>query len=564
MIKLEQIKSFLGFGTKKPGSYYFSSGMHHKDGGIEPGWKILKQADSSTAGVLYMGYPQGFTERDQAGTPYIYMNDDVGDTFSVADQSTDWARVHKPGTTSHGNGIITDHSGSQRILYIQDEYVGSYDGTVWYDTFMDLGWSLNIKKEADLYEDWVVIPNGSTVALLNITDDSKDYDAFVLPRLFKCIIAKSGKNGVLLGANYNNKGVLILWGKTTDAAWASRSIAPWIWTDKIRGIAKYNGIWIVSTGREYLLTDGYNILRKYEPPDLTCCQYNFGPELPTGMLVEGDELFVSSEIGFPNRQKSGVWILNLITGLWEYCPPHTFNTWTNFYMGALFKSSLGSKYVSYQDGFISAGQNTIGRIYGAANSSYFIMEVGDKSDKKKRAEGILLNFSYPPMWYKTYPNPNWKITAKLYNFTRVLWVYGQAASTSSSAIDIPINGLVFGTDGGYNKAEVGDEITVLEGANAGSIRHIAVIVRAGQANEIWTLDRPLNSVIEAGATVNVSPFKKVGEKTLTTAQIKDDRVFIPIQTPIIGRKFLLKIVIDPTYIDQKPHITGVSFIYDEL
>lgn len=556
-LRIEQLKSFLGFGDKtKRGEYYFSQGMRLKKGGIEPGWGIVSDANSSTAGVIGMDLITFFTERLEGTTPYIYGVDNVtGDIFKASEVTFTWARLHTPGTTTHGNGLITDHSSSQRVLYIQDEYVGSWDGTVWYDTFMDLGWSANVPKDADIYEDWVVIANSSTVALLNITDDSKNYQAFNFPADFVIRSVKSGRNGVLLGANFNNRGVLALWDCQSD-----RSIAPWIWFDsKIYGVAKYQGNWIVSTGRELVLTNGYNILRTYDFPDLVQGDYNFGPTFPSGMFVEEDKLFLTSEIGLPNRKKTGVWILDLITSLWEFCPNSLWDIGENTGMGALFRSSRNSRYVSYNSGGIVVPvREHIGRIHDSTNSSYFIMEVGGKDDHFKKAEGIVLNFNFSVEDYYVYTSPDWRISAKLYNFKRQLWCYGQASSTSASAWSIPVNGTV----ASYNNAKVGDEITVVEGLNAGAIRHISEIDREGLANELWTLDEPLVNVIEANAYVHINPFKKVGEKTITTQEIKDSRIFIPVKTTQTGRRFLLKIVLETAY--MRPHIKGVSFIYNDL
>ena len=367
-------------------------------------------------------------------------------------------------------------------------------------------------------------------------------------------IARSGRSGVLIGANFHNEGVLILWDVQTD-----RSLVPWIWTKgEIQGIAKYKGGWLVSTGREILLTDGYDILRTYTIPDIEDT-YNFGPPTPGGMAVEDDKLMIISATPSYNRNKFGIYVLDLITALWEFIPVSTKNTYSNTEGGALYISSGNNRYVSWKDTFLTAPQQYIGTITDAADSSCYISPpLGTGSSKKKRAEGLILSMNFALQDYNAYANPDWKITAKLYNFKRPLWAYGVASSTSSSAIDIPVDGTV----AGYNNAEVGDEITVLEGLNAGSIRHIAKIIRKDQANEIWTLDKALNNPIEANARVNVSPFRKVGEKRISDNEIIDDRLFIPITKTMVGRKFLAKIVCEQT--NMRPHIENISFIYDEL
>jgi len=54
----------------------------------------------------------------------------------------------------------------------------------------------------------------------------------------------------------------------------------------------------------------------------------------------------------------------------------------------------------------------------------------------------------------------------------------------------------------------------------------------------------------------------VGEKTITTRDIKDSRLFIPIKTSMVGRKFLIKLTFEIT--QQFPHVSNIGFLYEEL
>ncbi len=553
MLKLEQLDSFLGFGEGESLSeYYFSVGMRHIRGGIEPGWRVVKSSDSSTVstGSGY-GLVQEFTERLESSVVYNYAVDENGIIAKVQALLNTWTRIHIPGTSSSGNGLITDHSSSQRLIYIQDEWVGSYDGIVWYDTFMDLGWSLTIKKSPDIYEDWVVIPNGSTVALLNITDDSKNYAAFTFPANFECTTARSGANGVLLGANFNNQGVLVLWDCQLD-----RSLAPWLWLNgTFAGISKYNGIWVVATNREIILTNGYSILKTYPIPDIGDIAVDFGPTIPSGMKVDENKLFIGASTIALNRRKKGIFVLDLITGLWEFAPLSDGNLYSNSTTGAIFINSKHRRLVSHGDSFISPNQDYIGRIRDAGSNSHFIIKGGSRNNKKKKAEALILNLGIPLRETTTADNLNWNIIVKLYNFDRVLWGSAQAKIASTDKGKITINDTVYNLN-----AQVGDEVTVLEGLNAGEIRHIVSMTGAGTATEVWTLDSDFSELTESGAWLNVSPFKKVGGKTVTTFRVHNDRLFIPIKKSIIGRKFLIKVICKTGTI----HISSLGFVYDEL
>ena len=105
-------------------------------------------------------------------------------------------------------------------------------------------------------------------------------------------------------------------------------------------------------------------------------------------------------------------------------------------------------------------------------------------------------------------------------------------------------------------------MTLLEGLNAGAIRHIKSMTGAGTATEVWTLDEVLPNLTLITTKVSVAPFKKIGEKLLTTYKVHEDRLFIPIRKPIVGRKFLAKVVCEMD--NMRPHFSSLAFVYDEL
>ena len=91
------------------------------------------------------------------------------------------------------------------------------------DQWKDLGASnsLTTLRQADVYEDWVVFPVYNGFAALNVTDDSLANPAITMPTGFTPALCRSGRSGILLGVNFNNRGFVAMW----DAQ-APRSIAP--------------------------------------------------------------------------------------------------------------------------------------------------------------------------------------------------------------------------------------------------------------------------------------------------------------------------------------------------
>ena len=565
MLKLEYINQFLGFGANetKQGEYFFSQGMISNRGGIEPGWKVI--ADTNQTSITQLDLVNWFAERDESGTPYAYAVDEDGDIFRGADvkgTAPGWAFFKTPTATRHGNGLIVDHSSSQRLLYAQDEYLGMYDGSIWDSQWQDLGWSVNVPKPMDIYEDWVVIGNSSTVALLNITDDSFSYNSFNFPPNFIIRALKSGENGVLIGANFNERGILALWDCFSD-----RSIAPWLWTKgKIYGMAKYKGIWLVSTGREIILTNGYRILRTYTPPDLLNTDYNFGPVYPSGMDVDGDKLFILtdlSSIGGDNRKRKGVYILDLITELWEYVPLRGSDNHSimhsNSAANAFFITNLNNYLVSFDESYFSPS-DYLGRLYpsGSNINTFYISPKVGAGNELKEPEGIILDLGYALQNFNVWANPDITFTIKIYNFKRPLFCQCITNRLSPQLDEVAVDA----TNPDTNQAYVGDEITILEGSNGGEIRHITRISSTGLSDETWHLDSNLDHYTELYAHMIASPFKKVGEKTITQEEIIDSRVYIPIKKGITGRKFLIKIVCKA--VNMRPHIEEIGFLYNQL
>ncbi len=594
MLKLEYLNKFLGFGNEERGGgeYYFSQGMRKEGKGIETGWVIAMDENSSTitggndtaAGMKLFNW---LDERDEADPNYVYAVDETGVVWKAKPGLITWGAQHTQAATSYGNGLIVDHSASQRVLYAQTRYLGAYDGAFWLNTFKDFGGNIepnDTPRPLESYEDWIVCGNGSTVALLNITDDSWNASAFTLPPKFMVRDIKAGKNGILIGANYSNKGNLVLW----DAG-ADRAIAPWIQTEGgINSIAKYNGIWIVSAGFKFLITDGYGILDEISPPWKNIRGYSMGPAYPSGMIIIGDYLLVNSSLNYRTKLRQGTYICNLKTRLWEFVPATTNTeiavreTVRNIELRALFSKDVeqipsgigasvwnlpGTIYNSYQETLLGGGtKDYIGNLSnGITPISFLIIDNVGKGNNKKTAEGLIIDFSFKGIGDSVFATPNWTIKAKLYNFNRKLWDFAEVNLAGTAKDKIQVDGSITSR----THTQVGDEITVLQGINAGETKHIISIADIRTNTETWTLDSDLPDLIEDDVLINLCPFTKVGEKTINSDEIKDNRLYIPIRTKIVGRKFLVKLVFETTknlssQNTMPLHIENIGFIYNDL
>jgi hypothetical protein len=530
--------------------------MNRSQFGLAPKFSITKVADNTSLTNLQLmnWFSQGpFTSN------YIYGFASNGRLFRALAGDTVWSEQRNVNASysSHGNGLIFDQK--NRLLYANDQYLGKTDdGSAFTDNWKDFTLTYTGYRPMDTYEDWVAIGNQYQVALLNVTDDSFNTNALNLPSGFSIRCLKSGKNGILIGANFNSRGALILWD-----AFSVRSIAPWIWRNKnIQSIIPTDDGWIVITQNEIFLTDGYSVspilqdFPDYLPNDVSIIN-SLGPQ---GADIQGNKLNFWGVGSRFNRQKGGLYTLNLATKLLEFMPIPNGAT-NGVTGGALYSDNTNYTYLSYKSATPDA--KYIGVITNSPIAAPYLIteQLGNLSDDEKVAEGVKLTLGVSSYQINT-PDLTFNVSVKICNARRNIFGRGVTRAVSTSADVLKIDGSI-ATANGINKAQVGDEITILEGVNAGLIRHVTAIANAGTNTETWTLDSVLPSMTETGINVNVSPFKLAKKFTLSSiSELKE--LYFDIQNRIKGKKFFVKVLLENLPTGFMPELKSGQFIYDDL
>lgn len=540
MLVQQDITQFNGFGQGNiPGKYSFSSGFKHTDSGASPAWRIGEN-----------GNP------DSEQYWFAELN---GQVYSVGDDGDIYldGTVIRAISASKGNGLILDQK--NRLLYARQEFLGKNDSGVYTDSWKDLGASISEFRPMELFEDMVLIGNRNTVAALFTSDDSFTDNAFSLPSEFTIRCIKAGKTGILIAANTGNRGYLILWDGNS-----LRSIAPWIYLpDIIFSITTDDsGTFIVTTRDGFFRTNGYSIepYAKFPVKEnwTTGSSSGFvrGNVLPGGTAYSDGKFFVAYTPE-QNIAKTplGVWVYDTKTGLWELIA-HPRKYSIEGTVGALFLDSSLALRVSYttEDG---TPENYVGEIEEESPSqSVLITEELGQGNNPKYAEAVIASIRFSPNWSTRYSTHTWTVTAKIYDFKRQLYGYGltNGASATLSTIKNTGNNAV------YKSAQVGDEITILNGNNAGEIRHITAIANAGTNTETWTLDSNLPNLTASGVYILITPFKTIGTKSIT----ESGDYFFNIQNRPKGKRYLVKYIFETDDTDTMiPELTGSSFIYDD-
>ncbi len=151
---------------------------------------------------------------------------------------------------------------------------------------------------------------------------------------------------------------------------------------------------------------------------------------------------------------------------------------------AIFQDNITNKiWTGVRKGIqVAPTVTSIGQIeYTVPSSAYVITEPLGVSINRKIAQGIVPELSMESL-YNTESYPiNFTLTVKIAPYTRKLFNYAQQVRAEAVATQVCVNG----TLSGKNNAQVGDEVTIVEGVNAGKTRHITSITGSGTSTEVW-------------------------------------------------------------------------------
>jgi hypothetical protein len=547
----------------RPGTSYYTQGLTQSLLGSATLYSILNKIDSGT--VVGMGNIKYFTKGPGGA---LFAQDDAGHILKEQTPGAyDFAIVRSPG--GNGSGLMGDQYGN--LLYANgssNNQIGKYDGATWTDAYQSV---TSGQHAMDTYEDLRIICNAQNIAVV-FSDDSFNSAAFSLPSQFTTVVAKSGPTGILIGANFGYQGALILWDGNSV-----RAKTPWKWTKgQILSIEKFGANWIVKTQREVLLTNGYTVTQLFGVFDdpLSFKSYDNANILPQQMIVINDTLVfaitahsggLSYEFG---RMKPGIYLYHLSSHAWDYIPLATGNMLSVFINSVFSDVNFNNRIlIGYRDAvlgknYIAALTNSpptqamcVSEVLGVGRLHYQRIFFGPT---EKIAEAVVLNLGI----LNSITDPateTFNVALKIYNFKRQLW--GKSSTNASLSNHATLQ--VDGTSSANSKAQVGDEVTILEGVNAGKIAHIIAIANPGASNETWTLDTALPNQTESNINMNVQPFTFIEKKTFTNlSQLKN--IFFDLKQKSKGKQFLLKYVIDNIGTNLQLEAQTSYFVFDDL
>jgi hypothetical protein len=539
------------------GTHYYSQGFTPSLFGMGTMYSIVNKANSGV--ITGMGNIKNYALANGA----MYAQDDNGNILKETTPGAyDFAIARSPG--GNGAGLLGDQKG--RLIYAQNAAIGKYDGS-WSDSWQSVNSGVH---PMDTYEDLIVIGNMSSVAVI-FSDDSFNGAALSLPSGMTVTAVKSGPTGILIGANFGYQGAIILWDGN-----ALRAKTPWKWfKGQILSIEKYGEVWIVKTQRGVFETNGYTVKQIFGVFDdpLSFKGYDNSLVLPQQMTVVNDIIIfsITSVNGGPTyefgKMKPGIYLYSLSRHAWNYIPVGTGSTISLNIFSVFTDINYNNRIlIGYRD--VKAGVNYIATLINTPPTrATFVSEVigiGRPHYQRvffgptdKTAEACVLNLQ--PLNSMIDPATlTFNVALKVYNFKRQLW--GKAITNNSVSPNNIIR--VDGTSSANYDAQIGDEVTILQGTNAGQVAHITAIANDGASNEAWTLDTTLTGQTENNIYVQVQPYVLVKKQTFTgLTSLKN--IFWSINS-VKGKQFLAKFVLDGMGSNLAVELMTSYFVFNDI
>jgi hypothetical protein len=565
-IRILPFGAFEGFSDlPRPGTHYYSQGLTQSLLGSGTLYSLINKKDNSSVAFTKIKHfaPLGGT---------MFALDDSGNVLKETTPGQYDFTIDHTTSSNNGAGLLADQQG--RIVYAGNTYLGLYNGS--YNDSWKTGLT-SWQHPLDIFENLIVFGNKNSLGIIDTANsDSMNTSAFTLPSNMTVDALKAGPTGVLIGANLGYRSAIILWDTISP-----RSKTSWKWLKgNILSIDAYGESWIVRTTRELINPNGYTVKQLFPVFDdpLSFKNYANPDTLPQQMAIVNDILIfaitrqASTQSFEFARMKPGIYLYHLSTKAWDFIPMPTQNTitvdvyaifvdaqWNNRIVVAYSDAQLGKSYVAALVPQAGTRAVYVSEVLGLGHPHYQRVYFGP-TDKIAEAAVLNLNILNSAAMPIT---QTFNVALKVYDFKRPLW--GSAVTTQLC----PTNQLIVdGTDttrsqSTLGQVQVGDEITILNGVNAGFVAHITQIQNAGTSTEAWTLDTSTSVGTESGVLVNVQPFQLIGKKTFT-ALSKLKNIFFNTGGSPKGKQFLLKAVIDNLGANLQIEMQVSYFVFDDI
>lgn len=522
--------------------------LYYREVGTSTWTELYKPGTSPGMGVVWDGKHLYYVGNEYLGRAQPWASDasSSAGTVAVTNGSTTVTGTGTAFSVLHNGGririagvwyTVSTVSGATGLT-LTTSYAGAtasglaytvFAATYWDDEWQDFGAARTsyLNFQPFVYEGDIIVPRQTELARYNATDGSFNDQAsnlLDLPDGFYYRAGAGNTTGVLLAVEPITGGTsyLILWDNRS-----TRSIAPWIpLRTKVQAIRPYDSGWIVVTQRQILYTNGYSVRVLSSGIDDKLDGDSFAVE-PNGVEVVEDRVIIANQVGGYTRRRSGLYVYDIRENSYDYIAPlnHSYGVTPS----AVFLDA--SNTINFSVATAEPGRTHLATLTEAAPSrASVITKPVAQNGNGKYLGAVKLDMAVA----SGAETVSGTIAVKVAAINRRLWGIQKAKTAGSNTSTIVVDGTAL------SDVQRGDEITVMQGVNAGLTRHISAISGAGTATETWTLDSALSGAIEANCYVSVSPFQKVAGKAVSGASELREMYF-DARNRYEGKKWLVKV-----------------------
>lgn len=479
---------------------------------------------------------------DASGFPssgYCFIKDDFnGETVLYTGKT---ANQLTGVTRGEFNTSITAHDDGREIIAFDDDW-------------KDLGSSeIYDFRPMIRVENYTLIGNMDKIAGYKETDGS-DFSTNLLDLPTGCkivdfstILTGTGIQ-VLIAVNAGNKGKIFVW-KIGESSW-DRVIEI---EENIKKIHKT----LVACASGLYETDGYTLQLIAVLPD--------DEEEPRSsdfdvydMVTKENLLLITANCDQFDRNRTGLWILDLIDKNWYYVLPSSYGIY-NLDMGAIFISSNWKIFVSHS---YNIGAIDLLSTSAQLRGNYYQVIYNPKTSKTLQLKQLKLNIDTKIKQYFNDKNVKFDYIIRYYDFKKPFLQYSQIKEASA------INQLILYNT--YGKPAVGDRVEVIERSAiteadiAGAPRNITAVSDAGGKYTL-TLDENLPAIPTANnQLVLIHSLKKIKKISIDSSEIDFKDFKIAVEDLPEYKKLLLEIEFRVTDGHPGPRLNSIEIISNVL
>ena len=269
---------------------------------------------------------------------------------------------------------------------------------------------------------------------------------------------------------------------------------------------------------------------------------------------KGDFLLITANCGQYDRNRTGLWILDLEDRTWYYVLPSNYGV-NNLSFGAIFISSVWRIFVSTN---YKAGAIDLLASVAKARGNYYQMIYEPSESKIYKLQAVKLNLATKLKSYFNNQDLGFDVIVRYYNFKRPFLQYAHITETSA------LNQLIL--DNGLGKPEVGDRIEIITQLGgypdiAAAPRNVTALDESGGKFTI-TLDDDLpDTPVTQSQAVLINPLKRIKKISVTDATIDLDDLEFPVEDMPEFKKIMIEVEIRYSNTNASVILNTVELIY---